>query len=303
MRAVNKEEMPELPDVTVYLEALEPRIVGRVLTNVRVNSPFLLRTVAPPLSAVKGRRIEGTLRIGKRIGIGLEGDLWLVIHLMIAGRLHWRKAGAPLNARQNLAAFDFGDDGSLVLTEAGSERRAGLFVMESQASARSLDAGGIDVMGSSPEEFGHALQKENHTLKRALTDPKVFSGIGNAYSDEILHRAGMSPVTLTQKLTANDIARLHRATLETLADFTDRLRRDAAGKFPEKVTAFRPDMAVHGKFGEPCPVCGTRVQRIRYASNETNYCPRCQTGGRLLADRSLSRLLKEDWPRRIEDIE
>ena len=233
--------------MTVYLEALETRIVGRVLTSVRLNSPFLLRTVTPPLSAVTGRRVETTLRIGKRIGIGLEGDLWLVIHLMIAGRLHWRKAGAPLNGRHNLAAFDFGDEGTVTLTEAGSERRAGLYVMGSEAAARSLDAGGIDVMTSSPEDFGRALQKENHTLKRALTDPKVFSGIGNAYSDEILHRAGMSPVTLTQKLTSDDIARLHRATLETLADFTDRLRRDASGKIPEKVTAFRPDMAVAWK--------------------------------------------------------
>lgn len=295
--------MPELPDVTVYLEALDTRITGRVLENIRLGSPFLLRTVTPPLNSAIGKRVERLLRIGKRIGVGLEGDLWLVIHLMIAGRLHWRKAGASIGGRQNLAAFDFGDAGTLVLTEAGSERRAGLYVMASEAAARSLDAGGIDVYNCSAEEFGRALQRENHTLKRALTDPKVFSGIGNAYSDEILHRACMSPVTLTQRLSPEDIERLHRAVTEVLQDFTERLRRDAAGKFPEKVTAFRDDMAVHGKFGQPCPVCGTKVQRIRYASNETNYCPRCQTGGKLLADRSLSRLLKDDWPKRIEEIE
>jgi formamidopyrimidine-DNA glycosylase len=294
--------MPELPDVVVYIEALEARVPGRTLLGVRQNSPFLLRTVRPPLGEAAGRRVERLKRIGKRIGIGLEGDLWLVIHLMIAGRLHWRKPGAPLGGRQNLAAFDF-EEGSLVLTEAGSERRAGLYVMADEASATGLNPGGLEVLQSTQAEFGWVLQAENHTLKRALTDPKLFSGIGNAYSDEILHRARMSPVALTQKLSAEDLARLHAATVESLLDWTARLRAEAAGKFPEKVTAFRPDMAVHGKYGQPCPVCGTKVQRIRYASNETNYCPRCQTGGKLLADRSLSRLLREDWPKRIEDIE
>ncbi|MBC8167627.1 MAG: formamidopyrimidine-DNA glycosylase, partial [Bryobacteraceae bacterium] len=265
-------------------------------------SPFLLRTVKPAVSDAAGRTVKKLRRIGKRIGVGMDGDLWLVLHLMIAGRLHWRKKGAPLGGRNMLAAFDF-PNGSLVLTEAGSQHRAGLFVMESEAAAVALNPGGLEVLEATAEEFGRVLTSANHTLKRVLTDPKLFSGIGNAYSDEILHRAQMSPVALTQKLKAEEIARLHRAVQETLVEWVDRLRREAGDKFPEKVTAFRPDMAVHGRYGSPCPVCETKVQRIRYASNETNYCPRCQTGGRLLADRSLSRLLREDWPKRIEDIE
>lgn len=294
--------MPELPDVAVYLEALERRIAGRVLDEVRVRGPFLLRTVDPPLSRAHGCRVERLRRVGKRIAIGLEGDLWLAIHLMIAGRLHWRKRGAPLGGRQMLAALDF-DNGSLVLTEAGSERRAGLFVIAGEDGLQKLDAGGLEVLEASPDEFAAVLRSRNHTLKRALTDPHLFSGIGNAYSDEILHRAGLSPVTLTQRLADDEVSRLYVAARETLLDWIERLRAEAGDKFPEKVTAFRADMAVHGRYKLPCPVCGTAVQRIRYASNETNYCPRCQTGGRLLADRSLSRLLREDWPRRIDDIE
>lgn len=294
--------MPELPDVAVYIEALEKRIAGRVLEEVRVRGPFLLRTVDPPLARAHGRRVERLKRVGKRIAIGLEGDLWLVLHLMIAGRLHWRKRGAPLGGRQMLAAFDF-ENGSLVLTEAGSERRAGLFVIAGEDGLGKLDAGGLEVLDASPDEFASVVRSRNHTLKRALTDPHLFSGIGNAYSDEILHRAGLSPVALTQRLSDEEVSRLHAATRETMLEWIERLRAEAGDKFPEKVTAFRPDMAVHGRYKQPCPVCGTAVQRIRYASNETNYCPRCQTGGRLLADRSLSRLLREDWPRRIDDIE
>jgi formamidopyrimidine-DNA glycosylase len=294
--------MPELPDVAVYIEALDRRIAGRVLEQVRVRGPFLLRTVDPPLATVHGCRVEKLRRVGKRIAIGLEGDLWLVIHLMIAGRLHWRKQGAAVNGRQMLAGFDF-DNGTLVLTEAGSERRAGLFVISGEAGLAKLDAGGIEPLDASPDHFARVLRRNNHTLKRALTDPHLFSGIGNAYSDEILHRAGLSPVALTQRLTDEEVSRLYDATRSTLHVWIERLRSEAGDKFPEKVTAFRPDMAVHGRYKLPCPACGTAVQRIRYAANETNYCPRCQTGGRLLADRSLSRLLREDWPRRIEDIE
>ena len=294
--------MPELPDVAVYIEALEHRIAGRVLETVRIRGPFLLRTVDPPVASVHGRRVERLRRVGKRIAIGLDGDVWLVIHLMIAGRLHWRKRGAPLGGRQMLAGFDF-ENGTLVLTEAGSERRAGLFVIAGEEGLRKLDAGGLEVLDASLDEFSLVLRLRNHTLKRALTDPHLFSGIGNAYSDEILHRAGVSPVALTQRLSDQEVSRLYQATRDTLLEWIERLREESAGKFPEKVTAFRPDMAVHGRYKLPCPVCGTTVQRIRYASNETNYCPRCQTGGRLLADRSLSRLLREDWPRRIEEIE
>jgi formamidopyrimidine-DNA glycosylase len=246
--------------------------------------------------------VEALRRVGKRIAIGLSGDLWLVLHLMIAGRLHWRRQGAPLAGRNTLAAFDFAH-GSLVLTEAGRERRAALHVLQGQAAVRAIDPGGIDPLTSGLDAFTARLVSENHTLKRALTDPRLFSGIGNAYSDEILHRAGLSPVALTQKLPAADIARLYQATRDTLLDWIDRMRAEYSGRFPEKVTAFREGMAVHGRYREPCPVCGSKVQRIRYASNETNYCPRCQTGGRLLADRSLSRLLGADWPRRIEDVE
>ncbi len=294
--------MPELPDITVYLEALEARILGRELTGVRLASPFLLRSVDPPLAAAHGRRVCELRRVGKRIAIGLEEELWLVLHLMIAGRLHWMKAGAKLPARRALAAFDFAH-GALVLTEAGGKRRASLQVVRGEAGVRALDPGGLEVMTCSEAEFVERLVSANHTLKRALTDPRLFSGIGNAYSDEILHAAGLSPVALTQKLTAEEQSRLFVRTRETLAVWIAKLRAESGEGFPEKVTAFREGMAVHGRYGQPCPVCGTNVQRIRYADNETNYCPRCQTGGRLLADRSLSRLLKRDWPRSIEEME
>jgi formamidopyrimidine-DNA glycosylase len=294
--------MPELPDVTVYIEALERRIAGEVLTGIRLGSPFLLRTVAPAPAAAAGRRVRALRRLGKRIAIGLDGDLWLVIHLMIAGRLHWKAAGAPIPGKRGLAAFDFGP-GSLILTEAGSKKRAALHIVEGDAALAALDPGGLEVHGLDAEAFAAVLQRENHTLKRALTDPRLFSGIGNAYSDEILHRAGLSPVAMTERLSEAEIARLHAATIETLDAWTETLRREAGDGFPEKVTAFRDGMAVHGRYGQPCPVCETTVQRIRYASNETNYCPRCQTGGKLLADRALSRLLKKDWPRTIDELE
>ncbi len=292
--------MPELPDITVYIEALEARILGRTLERVRLASPFLLRTTDPPLLEAAGKRVAALRRIGKHIAIGLEQELWLVLHLMIAGRLHWKKPGAALAGRNALAAFDFAS-GSLVLTEAGSRRRASLHVVRGEEALRALDPGGIDVLDAPFDEFRRALTAENHTLKRALTDPRTFSGIGNAYSDEILHRARLSPVALTQKLAEEDIRRLYDAVRATLEDWIARLRSGDA--FPEKVTAFREDMAVHGKYGRPCPVCGTKVARIRYADNETNYCPRCQTGGRLLADRALSRLLGKDWPRSIDEFE
>jgi formamidopyrimidine-DNA glycosylase len=292
--------MPELPDIVVYLEALEPRIGAQALDRVRIANPFLLRTTEPPVAAVEGRRVTALRRIGKRIGIGVEGDAWLALHLMIAGRLHWRRPGAPLAGRHALAAFDF-TPGSLVLTEAGSERRASLHVVRGEEGLRVLDAGGLDVLEADLASFTTALTAENHTLKRALTDPRLFSGIGNAYSDEILYRAQLSPVALTRKLQSEEVRRLYDATRETLNEWIGRLRQQAAGSFPEKVTAFRQGMAVHGRFRQPCPRCGSKVQRIRYASNETNYCARCQTGGRLLADRALSRLLREDWPRRLEE--
>lgn len=294
--------MPELPDITIYIEALETRIVGQRLEQTRLASPFLLRTIAPPLEAAAGRVVTSVRRIGKRIVIGLDGDLWLVLHLMNAGRLHWRAPGFKLTRRNALAAFDFAT-GSLVLTEAGSKRRASLHVVEGAEGLAALDPGGLEVFDADLAAFRERLTSENHTLKRALTDPHLFSGIGNAYSDEILHRAGLSPVALTNRLSAAEIERLFEATRATLSEWTERLRRQNAGKFPEKVTAFREGMAVHGRFGKPCPRCGTKVQRIRYAENETNYCPRCQTGGKLLADRSLSRLLKQDWPRTIEALE
>jgi formamidopyrimidine-DNA glycosylase len=294
--------VPELPDITVYLEALERRVLGQPLEQVRVASPFLLRSVVPPLASVKGRKITSLRRIGKRIVFGLEEDLWLVLHLMIAGRLHWRESGAKLAGKVNLAAFDF-PNGTLLLTEAGTKKRASLHLVQGETALRDLDPGGLEVVGCSLEAFAKALTLRNHTLKRALTDPRLFSGIGNAYSDEILHRARLSPIALTPKLSREQIQRLHRVTLETLADWTNQLRRQAGDEFPEKVTAFRPEMAVHGKFGQPCPVCGAKVQRIRYAANETNYCPTCQTGGRLLADRSLSLLLKRDWPKTPEELE
>lgn len=292
--------MPELPDIVVYIEALEQRVLGHVLQGVRIGNPFLVRTVAPPLRSAAGRKIVAFRRIGKRIAFGLDGSLWLVLHLMIAGRLHWKKPGAAVKGRNALAAFDF-EAGSLLLTEAGSERRASLHVVEGEAGLAALNPGGVEPLDADFESFDRVLRSENHTLKRALTDPHLFSGIGNAYSDEILHRARLSPVALTQKLPEQDARRLWTAVRETLLDWTERLRREAVKGFPEKVTAFRDDMAVHGKFGQPCPVCGAKVQRIRYATNETNYCAKCQTGGRLLADRGLSRLLKEDWPRRLED--
>ena len=294
--------MPELPDVAVYIACLEPRILGQTLNGVRIANPFLMRTVEPPLAAASGRRVRRLRRIGKRIVIGLEGDLGLVVHLMIAGRLHWKEPGTALPKRHGLAAFDF-TSGSLTLTEAGSKRRASLHVVEGEAGLRALDPGGVEVMDADLETFRRALTNRNHTLKRALTDPHVFSGIGNAYSDEILHRARLSPVKLTDRLTSDEIARLHTAARRTLAEWTERLRAEAGDAFPEKVTAFRPDMAVHGRYGEPCPDCGAPVQRIVHGAHETNYCARCQTGGKLLADRALSRLLKKDWPRTLEELE
>ena len=276
--------------------------MDRTLERVRLGSPFLLRTLEPPLESAEGRVVRGLRRIGKRIAIGVEGDVWLVLHLMIAGRLHWRPPQPKLGGRQNLAAFDFAH-GSLTLTEAGSRRRASLHVVRGEEGLRSLDPGGIDVFEADLAAFGAALTFENHTLKRALTDPRTFSGIGNAYSDEILHAARLSPIAQTRKLTAEEIARLHAATRDTLALWLDRLRAEARQKFPEKVTAFRDGMAVHGRYGQPCPRCGEKVQRIRYAGNETNYCARCQTGGKVLADRGLSRLLGKDWPRTLEELE
>ncbi len=294
--------MPELPDIAVYIEALESRILGQMLERVRLVSPFLLRTFDPPLSAVNGKKVVGLRRVGKRIAIGLQDDLWIVLHLMIAGRLHWRERGAKLARKNAPAALDF-SNGSLVLTEAGSQKRASLHVMRGVEGLRSLDAGGIEVLGCGVAAFSAALTSANHTLKRSLTDPHLFSGIGNAYSDEILHRAQLSPVMLTQKLAPEQIERLYAATQAVLTEWVERLREEAHGEFPEKVTAFREGMAVHGRYGQPCPVCGAKVQRIRYASNETNYCARCQTSGRLLADRALSRLLREDFPRTLEELE
>ncbi len=294
--------MPELPDVTVYLEALERRIVGATLERVRLLTPFLLRSVDPPLSAVAGKRVTALRRIGKRLVIGLEDDLFLVIHLMIAGRLHWKAAGAKPPGKIGLAAFDF-STGTLLLTEAGTKRRAALEAVRGEAALRALDPGGIEVMDATLEAFRSALTTENHTLKRTLTDPRVFSGIGNAYSDEIFHRARLSPVKLTQSLADDEVRRLHEATRVVLTEWIERLRQDAGEGFPEGVTAFRPDMKVHGRYGKPCPDCGAPVQRIVYAENETNYCARCQTGGRMLADRSLSRLLHSDWPKTLDEWE
>lgn len=294
--------MPELPDITAYLHALEPRVLGQPLEKVRIASPFLLRTVDPPITEVEGRTVRELRRIGKRIVIGMEGDLWLVLHLMIAGRLHWRARGAKLGGRQSLAAFDF-LSGSLVLTEAGAKRRASLLVLRGEESLQSIDPGGIDVFAGNLDAFRAALSAENRTLKRALTDPRIVSGIGNAYSDEILHAAQLSPIALTHKLKPDEWERLFTATRDTLRLWMDRLSSEAEHAFPEKVTAFRKEMAVHGRYGKPCPRCGEPIQRIRYADNETNYCPHCQTGGKLLADRSLSRLLRSDWPRTMEELE
>ncbi len=294
--------MPELPDISAYLSALEERVLGQRLQQVRVASAFLLRTAVPPLASADGRKVGELRRIGKRIAFGLEGDLWLVLHLMIAGRLHWKAAGAKLAGRKTLAAFDF-ENGSLVLTEAGSKRRASLFVLQGEEGLRSVDPGGLEVMSSDLAAFRAALTAENRTLKRALTDPRVLSGIGNAYSDEILHAAQMSPIQQTRKLTDEEWERLHAATISTLQLWIERMRAEAKNGFPEKVTAFRPDMAVHGRYNLPCPRCGDPVLRIRYADNETNYCARCQTGGKVLADRSLSRLLGSDWPRTLDELE
>ena len=294
--------MPELPDIAAYLSALEVRIVGQPLQRVRLASAFLLRTAQPPLASVEGRVVHQVRRIGKRIALGVDGDLWLVLHLMIAGRLHWREAGAKLAGRQTLGALDF-PNGSLVLTEAGSKHRASFHILSGEESLRSLDAGGIEIFSSDLTAFRSALTAENHTLKRALTDPRLLSGVGNAYSDEILHAAQLSPVALTQKLTPDEWERLFEATQSTLKLWMDRLLAEAKSEFPEKVTAFRKGMAVHGRYGEPCPRCGENVLRIRYADKETNYCARCQTRGKVLADRSLSRLLGADWPRTLDELE
>jgi formamidopyrimidine-DNA glycosylase len=294
--------MPELPDIAAYITALEPRIVGQGLERVRLGNPFLLRSVQPPLASSEGRVVKELRRIGKRIAIGLEDELWLVLHLMIAGRLHWRPVGAKLGGRQNLAAFDF-PNGCLVLTEAGSKRRASLHLISGEANLAALDAGGIDIFAADLESFRSVLTAENHTLKRALTDPRLLSGIGNAYSDEILHAAQLSPITLTNKVTPSEWERLFKATRQTLQLWISRLGAEAESAFPEKVTAFRKDMAVHGRYGLPCPRCGDKVLRIRYADKETNYCARCQTGGIVLADRSLSRLLGSDWPRTLDELE
>jgi formamidopyrimidine-DNA glycosylase len=294
--------VPEYPDIIVYIERLRPRIEGQVLERVRLASPFLLRTFDPPILEVDGKRVVGLRRIGKRIVLALEADLFLVLHLMIAGRLHWKERGAKVPGKVGLAAFDF-PAGSLTLTEAGTKKRASLHLVRGEASLLRHDPGGLDVLVADETGFREVLVRENHTLKRALTDPRLFSGIGNAYSDEILHRAGLSPMALTHRLSDAEVGRLYRAVRETMLDWADRLRKEAGDGFPEKVTAFRKGMAVHGRFGQPCPVCGTAVQRIVYADNETNYCPRCQTKGKVLADRSLSRLLKDDWPRSIEELE
>jgi len=294
--------MPELPDIVVYIEALEQRILGRRLERVRIASPFLLRSVSPPIATVEGQAIRRLRRVGKRIGIGFDNDCWMVLHLMIAGRLHWHEAEARLIPRRTLAAFDF-DSGSLSLTEAGSKKRASLHIVEGEAGLDALDPGGLEPLEATFDEFAARLTSESHTLKRALTDPHLFSGIGNAYSDEILHAAQLSPAALTSRLTNEETARLYEACRQSLQNWTARIRDDARGRFPEKVTAFREGMAVHGRFGEPCPRCGAKVQRIRYADNETNYCARCQTGEKLLADRSMSRLLKQDWPRTLEELE
>jgi formamidopyrimidine-DNA glycosylase len=294
--------VPELPDIVVYVDALKKRILGERLVRVRVASPFLLRTATPPLAGAEGKTIVQIRRLGKRICIGLENDLWLVLHLMIAGRLHWRKRDAKLSPPRGLAAFDF-SAGTLLWTEAGSQKRASLHVVAGKEGLSALDPGGIEVLETDLERFAAVLTSSNHTLKRALTDPRLFSGIGNAYSDEILFEARLSPLALTQKLKPEEIERLYTAIRANLTQWTERLRQEAGDEFPEKVTAFRPEMAVRGRYKEPCLRCGTKVQRIRYASNETDYCPTCQTGGKLLADRALSRLLREDWPRTPEDLE
>ncbi len=293
--------MPELPDITVYIEALASRITGQPLERTRIAKPFLLRSVDPPMRVAEGKRVTGVRRMGKRIVVELEDDLFLVIHLMIAGRLRWLPAGGKVPGKIGLAAFDF-PNGTLILTEAGSKRRASLWLVRGEQALEQFKRGGLEVLECNLAQFTERLVQENHTLKRSLTDPRLFSGIGNAYSDEILHRARLSPIRHTRRLTEEEIQRLLDATRATLIEWTERLRHESKGDFPAKVTAFRDEMAVHGKFGQPCPVCGTPVQRIRYADNETNYCPRCQTDGKLLADRALSRLLKQDWPRSIDEL-
>jgi formamidopyrimidine-DNA glycosylase len=293
--------MPELPDIVAYVEALERKTAGHVIADVRIKSPFVIRSFDPPIASAIGKRVQGLRRIGKRIAFELDGDLFLVIHLMIAGRFLWRARGAPMTNKIALAAFDF-DSGTLILTEAGTQKRASIHLVRGEDGLKEFDRGGLEVLEAPLAGFAARLRSENHTLKRSLTDPRLFSGIGNAYSDEILHRARLSPVLLTGRMTDEQVATLFAATKEVLVEWTSRFRELYRDGFPEKVTAFRPEMAVHGKFGEPCPVCGTPVQRIRYASNETNYCARCQTGGKLLADRALSRLLKQDWPKSIDDV-
>lgn len=294
--------MPEIPDIEVYLDCLRPRVIGKTLEKCRIISPFLLRTIDPPLEAIEGQGVKNLRRIGKRIVFEFPGDLFLILHLMIAGRLHWKPLGAKIPAKVGLASFTF-PEGVLILTEAGSKKRASLHLVCGKEALGRHDPGGLEVLNADLSDFQARLQKENHTLKRALTDPHLFSGIGNAYSDEILHAARLSPLIWTTRLTAAEMERLYQATRQTLNDWTVKLRQEASAGFPEKVTAFRKDMAVHGRFGLPCPVCGAKVQRIRYADNETNYCPRCQTRGKILADRSLSRLLKDDWPRTLEELE
>ena len=294
--------MPELPDILAYLTALAPRVKDRRLESIRLGSPFLLRSVEPPLREIEGRRVTGLSRIGKRIVLELEGDLFLVFHLMISGRLHWRKPGARVGGRTLLCALDF-ENGSLVLSEASTKKRASLYLVSGRAALQEFERGGLEVLESDLPRFREALLRENHTLKRALTDPRLFSGIGNAYSDEILHRARLSPAKRTRQMPEEEIARLYDAVRAVLAEWSQRLGAEAAGKFPEKVTAFREGMAVHGRYGKPCPACGAPVQRIVYAENESNYCPRCQTGGKLLADRALSQLLRGDWPKTLEELE
>jgi formamidopyrimidine-DNA glycosylase len=294
--------MPELPDIVVYLEALQERVLGHVLVRIQIASPFLLRTANPPITTIQGHSVQELRRLGKRIALKFDNQLWLVFHLMIAGRLHWNAQRVTADGRRTLAACDF-DNGTLTLTEAGTKKRASVHLLEGDEELAKIDPGGLEVPSATLAEFSSALTSSNHTIKRALTDPHLFSGIGNAYSDEILHRARLSPVKLTQRMKSEEIERLYEAIKQTLTEWTDRLREKTGNKFPEKVTAFREGMAVHGRYGLPCPVCGMNIQRIRYASNETNYCPQCQTEGKLLADRALSRLLREDWPRSLDELE
>jgi formamidopyrimidine-DNA glycosylase len=294
--------MPELPDITVYIEALERRILNQVLEQVRVASPFVVRSVSPPISSIHGKKVQSLRRMGKQIVIGFDGNLFLILHLMIAGRFQWKDRGSPVPGKLGLAAFDF-SSGTLLLTEAGSKKRASIHVVEGEQALQAFNRGALEVLDATPEEFKSVLLSENHTLKRSLTDPRLFSGIGNAYSDEILHRAALSPMKLTSRLTPDEIDRLHASVRSTLLEWVELLRRQTGAEFPSKVTAFRPEMAVHGRFGKPCPKCGSPVQRIVYAENECNYCAVCQTDGRLLADRALSRLLKDDWPRSLDELE